>query len=154
MLIRQGNCERKVYFLVSGRVYSEIFQSRANVNKCLINITEVLGPGVVFGELTKLDEEIHRKATVVCKEDCKVLTVDKQEFKILQAHYKTVESRKRLVILKQHAIFGAWNDKALDVIVRSSIRKEYPPCSVVLKNPSTCLTPWTSSISVSKEHVT
>ena len=88
---------------MSGRVYSKIFRSKANVNKCSMNITEVLGPGVVFGELTKLDEEIYRKATVVCKEDCEVLTVDKEEFKILQAHYGTVESRKRLDILKQHA---------------------------------------------------
>lgn len=136
MLIRQGDCERKVYFLVAGRVYSEIFRSGPNVNKCLINITEVFGPGVVFGELGKLDEDLHRKATIVCKEDCEVLTVDKQELRTLKAYYEAVESSKRLDILKQHAIFGTWNDKALDMVVRSSVRKEYPPCSILLRNLS------------------
>ena len=79
VVIRQGDVGYSFYFIVSGSVLVEIQDKDPVSGIVRNNIVGELGAGATFGDLALLNDD-KRRATIVCKEDCEFLKVDKTDF--------------------------------------------------------------------------
>ena len=135
VVIRQGDVGYCFYLIVSGSVLVEIQDKDTIFGVVRNNIVGELGPGSTFGDLALLNDD-KRRATIVCKEHCEFLIVDKVDFnKILKESCKQEWSQSR-AILCNHPLFRDWSKENLKVIVEGSHFVEFTSNSVVLKHLS------------------
>ena len=135
VVIRQGDTGYSFYFIVSGSVLVEI-QDKDPIHDTVRNsIVGELGAGSTFGDLALLNNDV-RRATIVCKENCEFLKVDKMDFnKILMQSCKENWSQCES-ILSQHPIFQDWSKESLKSAVEGSQFVEFTANAVVLKDLS------------------
>lgn len=78
-----------------------------------------LGAGLMFGELALLSDQV-RDATVICREDCEFLLVNKADFdEILKAQIKKT-NREKIDFLKAHApVMRSLPDATCDTVLRN-----------------------------------
>jgi CRP-like cAMP-binding protein len=135
VVIRQGDVGYSFYFIVSGSVLVEIQDKDPVSGIVRNNLVGELGAGATFGDLALLNDD-KRRATIVCKEDCEFLKVDKTDFnRILMESCKDTWTRSN-AILSQHPLFQDWNKESLKLAVEGSQFVEYNSNSVVIKNLS------------------
>ena len=135
VVIRQGDTGYSFYFIVSGSVLVEI-QDKDPIHDTIRNsIVGELGAGSTFGDLALLNNDV-RRATIVCKENCEFLKVDKIDFnKILMQSCKENWSHCES-ILSRHQIFQDWSKESLKLAVEGSQFVEFTANSVVLRDLS------------------
>lgn len=135
VVIRQGNMGFNFYFVISGSVLVKVKEKDPLTGNVHNTIVGELGPGSTFGELALLHNDM-RRATIVCKENCEFLKVDKPDFnKILKENYKRdVELRRTMV--EGHPLFRGWSAKSVSFAVEGSQIVDYAANAVVLKDLS------------------
>ena len=135
VVIRQGDVGYSFYFIVSGSVLVEIQDKDPISGIVRNNIVGELGAGATFGDLALLNDD-KRRATIVCKEDCEFLKVDKTDFnRILMESCKDTWTRTN-AILSQHPLFQDWSQDSLKLAIEGSQFVEYSSNSVIIKNLS------------------
>ena len=134
VVFRQGDVGYSFYFIVSGSVLVEIQDKDPVSGVVRNNIVGELGAGATFGDLALLNDD-KRRATIVCKEDCEFLKVDKMDFNRMMESCKDTWTRSN-AILSQHPLFQDWSKDSLKLAVEGSQFVEYNSNSVVIKNLS------------------
>ena len=135
VVIRQGDVGYSFYFIVSESVLVEIQDKDPISGIVHNNIVGELGAGATFGDLALLNDD-KRRATIVCKEDCEFLKVDKTDFnRILMESCKDTWTCSN-AILSQHPLFQDWSKHSLKLAIEGSQFVEYNSNSVVIKNLS------------------
>ena len=133
VVLRQGDVGYSFYFIVSGSVLVEIQDKDPVSGIVRNNIVGELGAGATFGDLALLNDD-KRRATIVCKEDCEFLKVEKTDFnRILMESCKDTWTRSN-AILSQHPLFQDWTDESLKLAVEGSQFVEFSSNSVVINN--------------------
>lgn len=135
VVIRQGDMGFNFYFVISGSVLVKIKEKDPLTGNVHNTVVGELGPGSTFGELALLHDDM-RRATIVCKENCEFLKVDKPDFnKILKENYKR-DMELRRVIVERHHLFHGWSVQNTTFAVEGSQIVEYAANTVVLKDLS------------------
>ena len=135
VVIRQGDVGYSFYSIVSGSVLVEI-QDRDPISGVVRNnIVGELGAGATFGDLALLNDD-KRRATIVCKEDCEFLKVDKADFKRILMESCRDSWTHSNEILSVHPLFREWSEEQLRLAVEGSQFVEFTANSVVIKNLS------------------
>lgn len=133
VVIRQGDVGFSFYFIVSGRVLVEVQDKDPLSGEVRNNIVGELGAGATFGDLALLNDD-KRRATIVCREDCEFLKVDKEDFKkILMESCKENWSLSN-GILSRHPLFRDWSKDQLKLAVEGSQFVEFTSNSVIIKD--------------------
>ena len=135
VVIRQGDVGYSFYFIVSGSVLVQIQDKDPVSGIVRNNIVGELGAGATFGDLALLNND-KRRATIVCKEDCEFLKVDKMDFnKILMESCKESWTHSN-DILSQHPLFKDWSEDSIKLAVEGSQFVEFTSNCVILKDLS------------------
>ena len=133
VVIRQGDVGYSFYFIASGSVLVEI-QDRDPVSGVVrTNIVGELGAGSTFGDLALLNDD-KRRATIVCKEDCEFLKVDKTDFKKILMESCRENWAQSNAVLSQHPLFRGWSKSQLKLAVEGSQFVEFTSNSVIIKD--------------------
>lgn len=135
VIIRQGDVGYSFYFIVSGSVLVEIQDKDPISGVVRNNIVGELGAGATFGDLALLNDD-KRRATIVCKEDCEFLKVDKTDFnRILMESCKENWAHSKVILL-HHPLFHDWSEESLKLAVEGSQFVEFTSNTVVIKDLS------------------
>ena len=135
VIIRQGDVGYSFYCIVSGSVLVEI-QDKDQISGVIRNnIVGELGAGSTFGDLALLNDD-RRRATIVCKENCEFLKVDKSDFKKILMESCQESWTHSNEILSSHPLFQGWTNEQLKVAVEGSQFVEFTYNSVVVKDLS------------------
>lgn len=135
VVIRQGDVGYSFYFIVSGSVLVQIQDKDPVSGIVRNNIVGELGAGATFGDLALLNND-KRRATIVCKEDCEFLKVDKTDFnKILMESCKENWTHSH-EILSRHPLFREWSKEHIKLAVEGSQFVEFTSNCVILKDLS------------------
>lgn len=135
VIIRQGDIGFNFYFIISGSVLVEVQETDPISGVVRSNIVGVLGPGATFGDLALLNGD-SRRATIVCKEDCEFLKVDKDDFKRILMESCRENGVHSNSILSQHPLFKCWPQHQLKLAVEGSQFVEFTSNSVIIKDLS------------------
>ncbi|EGD76127.1 hypothetical protein PTSG_00834 [Salpingoeca rosetta] len=122
LLLRQGDPGYGFYFIASGKVEVRIKDPDAVDGYRVVN---ELGAGVSFGEVALLDPTNRRSASIVCKEACEFLRVERDEFDTLLRQYHQREFDAKLSLYRDHGNFDGWHERALRVVVRDTHRMAF-----------------------------
>ena len=135
VVIRQGDVGYSFYFIVSGSVLVQIQDKDPVSGVVRTNIVGELGAGGTFGDLALLNDD-KRRATIVCKEDCEFLKVDKSDFKKILMESCRENWAHSSEILSGHELFRDWSEESLRLAVEGSQFVEFTSNSVVIKDLS------------------
>ena len=135
VVIRQGDVGYSFYFIVSGSVLVEVQDKDPVSGVVRTNIVGELGAGATFGDLALLNDD-KRRATIVCKEDCEFLKVDKTDFKKILMESCRENWAQSNGILSCHPLFRRWSQEQLRLAVEGSQFVEFTSNSVIVKKLS------------------
>ena len=130
VVVRQGDIGFSYYFIIQGSVFVEVQDKDAKVGSN--HIIGELGPGASFGELALINQDSRRRATIVCKENCEFLIVDKPNFDIILRIDHENEWETRQNFFSTHPIFQNWEESQLSYLTETSVSEEYNPGSVIM----------------------
>ena len=132
VVIRQGDVGYSFYFIASGSVLVEVQDKDPITGVIRNNIVGELGAGATFGDLALLNDD-KRRATIVCKEDCEFLKLDKTDFKKILMESCKENWAQSNGILSQHTLFKDWTSDQLRLAVEGSQFVEFISNSVIIK---------------------
>lgn len=130
VVVRQGDIGYGFYFIIQGSVYVEVQDKDAKAGSN--HIVGELGPGASFGELALINQDSRRRATIVCKENCEFLIVDKPNFDMILRINHENEWETRQNFYSTHPIFQQWEESQLSYLTETSVIEEYNPGSVIM----------------------
>ena len=133
VVIRQGDVGFSFYFIVSGSVLVEVQDKDPVSGGVRNNIVGELGAGATFGDLALLNDD-KRRATIVCREDCEFLKVDKGDFKKILMESCQENWAHSNGILSRHPLFRGWSKDQLRLAVEGSQFVEFTSNSVIIKD--------------------
>ena len=134
--IQQGYLVFDFYFILSGSVLVEAREKDPISGAIRNNVVREMGPGSTFGELAILHND-KQEATIICKEDCEFLKVNKDDFNaILRTNCEQEWSRRKSVILDHPLFSKGWDKNTIKLAVEGSQFVEFMANSVVLKDLS------------------
>ena len=133
VVIRQGDIGFSFYFIVSGSVLVEVQDKDPVTGGGRNNIVGELGAGATFGDLALLNDD-KRRATIVCREDCEFLKVDKEDFKKILMESCRENWAHSNGILSRHPLFRGWRKDQLRLAVEGAQFVEFTSNSVIIKN--------------------
>ena len=87
--------------------------------------------GISFGEVALLDPLNKRSASIVCKEPCEFLRVERDEFDLLLRQFHQRELDAKLALFQERGYFQTWHERALRVVVRDTHRMAFRPQTVI-----------------------
>lgn len=132
VVVRQGDIGYSFYFIIQGSVLVEV-QDKGSKSKSNHIIGE-LGPGSSFGELALINQDSRRRATIVCKQNCEFLIVDKPDFDTILRIDHESEWQARQNFFQMHPIFQQFEESQLKYLTETSSIEEYSPGSVIMTN--------------------
>ena len=135
VVVQQGEKGYTFYVIVFGTAYvaveSEEVDPESGMTAPCNRIVATLKAGKSFGEIALLSEDSLRRATVVCKEYCQLVTISKADFdRVVRGHYEQ-EIKTKKKYFAQHSLFQNWTDEQLDLLAKTSDTEEFGPDAVI-----------------------
>lgn len=140
VVVRQGDIGYSFYFIIQGNVLVEIQDKGSKLGTN--HIIGELGAGASFGELALINHDSRRRATIVCKQDCEFLIVDKPDFDMILRTVHESEWKTRHNFFRTHPVFQQLEENQLSYLTETSVIEEYNPGSVImtdLHEPNDCV---------------
>ncbi len=134
VVIREGDVAFGFFYILTGSVCVQKERMTRRGSKYNMVVGEIKSGGA-FGELALIHND-RRRATIVCKQDCEFLKINKPDFEhILKKNYQH-EWNTRLEILNTHPLFQSWHPTFIKYAVEGSSVIEYPADTLIVKDLS------------------
>ena len=104
VILRQGHKGQSFYFIYTGSVFINVLEYYPRSKKQFQKTTAILTRGEGFGEVALL-KDTERMATVIAREWCELLSVDKETFAKQCPQMFDDEIHNRLNFLQKHELF-------------------------------------------------
>ncbi|XP_046583083.1 cyclic nucleotide-binding domain-containing protein 2-like [Haliotis rubra] len=132
VIIRQGHVGQNFYLIYSGSVFVNVMETGTN-GKLFVKNEAVLTKGDSFGELALL-QDIRRTATIVVRETCELLVVEKNVFSHVCPRIFEIELEEKEQIMKKLHLFNPkwWSESAKRNLALTAQIQDYKTNKVIV----------------------
>lgn len=96
------------------------------------DIIKTLKVGEAFGEIALLNNA-RRTASIVCREQCLIVTLSKQSYDKILGNYHEKKFMESVNFLKEFSLFSAWHNSKINALYQSMDIKDVHFREVIFK---------------------